>query len=882
MSTDPSSQSVTIFSTESGSDESEEISVLVEHAQKIFTAASKTTTPKQFVTNIKCNIFFKTSWDLTLIAAPTCLELLGACNVVASTKWARVTELTPPKNGFTYLKGYKYLGASLVEITNRGRIAFKSGHDNMGAIKLESNDMKETVKTLWKLMYEPNVEIELVKVQLETLLDTAERCKKAAETMEADFNSWLNYVMELHEACQEADGSNEAKFRTYASEEAANKALKKAAEKQRDAAKATRDRFEKQLDRQFNQYMDLLDKFPDSSTFLKQQLAMTAMDTVSQVIQIGATSVAARNNPLSALALSGRRSGKKRGSEDDDSGDEDLDLIPEIPYSDRENKILNDPALSQCKGIESSMVSLKEILTGSKQDGVDWERVLRGGIGGKEDETPAGPDGDGGDGDGGDGEGDGEEGGAKPPRSDKEKEGKDDTSKKPEGTSGKKPTEGSGKKPTKKNDTIKIQSKDKDGSKDEPDAGEEEEKDANLKVIQILLKAAKEGLTESKDSKTRAGKVLVKALSNSLTVIDEVFKEGRKGLGSKEWKKPGKNSDIVKGWVKAVSDDLKSVRKLSASSSSRPGFSPGNPPVIFQDRAAKAKVKAKTDINRATLEAAQAQTEISQKGLIATQDIYKKSVDDVVELEGKLGKIEAEMAKLTEKKLTLEVVRDVIRNCIAYLIQLKDKITQLAKFFTTVASIVRSAVNTAVIPYEKHMQIAFRSKVNGKIISQTLLELIHQYTLVIAANFSLFADISDMYLQIDKDYITKGLNLVDKLQGGKDDSQISEKKTQLSIYTKEAKAGIRNIVKKKAEDILAGVADQIKDIEKVLLLPLPPLSETTKAAIKDGVDSMQKEVQEEEIPIQKGSLVYLTLEKEERTRDAETLSRGYRDEDIDF
>jgi hypothetical protein len=51
--------------------------------------------------------FLDKNWNTMLSAAPVCIELLGSCLVVAASRTASTTELTPPAKGFVYLRGYK-------------------------------------------------------------------------------------------------------------------------------------------------------------------------------------------------------------------------------------------------------------------------------------------------------------------------------------------------------------------------------------------------------------------------------------------------------------------------------------------------------------------------------------------------------------------------------------------------------------------------------------------------------------------------------------------------------------------------------------------------------------------------------------------------------
>ena len=130
---------------------------------------------------------------------------------------------------------------------------------------------------------------------------------------------------------------------------------------------------------------------------------------------------------------------------------------------------------------------------------------------------------------------------------------------------------------------------------------------------------------------------------------------------STSWTQPAKDSASVKQWTTKVESAVTTMVKLSSQSSSRPGAPNGRVPVVVSDPAAKEKVKARSDLNRDTLEAARSQLEISQKGLANTQDMFLKSSSKVLEVQEKLDKIRADIKQLSEDKDTL--VRSNIEYC---------------------------------------------------------------------------------------------------------------------------------------------------------------------------------------------------------------------------
>jgi conjugal transfer/entry exclusion protein len=60
-------------------------------------------------------------------------------------------------------------------------------------------------------------------VQLETLVEAAETCRKAADKMDNELEAWYKYVMELHEACDATDQDSKSKYQIALSDEKARK-----------------------------------------------------------------------------------------------------------------------------------------------------------------------------------------------------------------------------------------------------------------------------------------------------------------------------------------------------------------------------------------------------------------------------------------------------------------------------------------------------------------------------------------------------------------------------------------------------------------------------------------------------------------------------------
>jgi hypothetical protein len=71
-----------------------------------------------------------------------------------------------------------------------------------------------------------------------------------------------------------------------------------------------------------------------------------------------------------------------------------------------------------------------------------------------------------------------------------------------------------------------------------------------------------------------------------------------------------------------------------------------------------------------------------------------------------------------------------------------------------------------------------------------------EYTLNVAASFSLYQEISDMYREVNDQHIEPGLGIVDRMGSQTAAGELEAKKQQLAEYSKSASEGIGAIIKR--------------------------------------------------------------------------------------
>jgi hypothetical protein len=102
----------------------------------------------------------------------------------------------------------------------------------------------------------------VISVELETLKNVANRCAEDAKAMDTEFTSWLYYIMELHEACQDEESRDTQLFVDILSKEKSQAVYQVAQEEilkeQREKVKKMEDKVKEAHDL----YKELQQKFP--------------------------------------------------------------------------------------------------------------------------------------------------------------------------------------------------------------------------------------------------------------------------------------------------------------------------------------------------------------------------------------------------------------------------------------------------------------------------------------------------------------------------------------------------------------------------------------------------------------------------------------------
>ncbi|APA07394.1 hypothetical protein SS1G_13030 [Sclerotinia sclerotiorum 1980 UF-70] len=332
-----------------------EIQKAVVEASNVRIRATATDTSAKFVASIKGSAMFQNNWDELLSAAPMSISLLGSCLIAASSSTSTTVTLTPPRGGFQFLS-YKQLRPNMIQIVDTGRECFRIADSNMDFIAQASNKMYDTLDDVVNdLSGTPQDAKDGLDIHMDILKKGALECKEKAVNIDTAFGDWLKYVNELHQVSEETMGDNDSKKAAndinlkvqdilLDKTSIAEQTSKKAVESLGENLKVTREAFKKASD-----------NYPSGWD-------LVGMDLVSG---LGNCVISAANGVVQKLTGGGsqqqQQNGKKAG------GNQSSNQKAPLP------KYWDDPAYTQILAFSDPISTLRAIVVGGADGGVDWE-----------------------------------------------------------------------------------------------------------------------------------------------------------------------------------------------------------------------------------------------------------------------------------------------------------------------------------------------------------------------------------------------------------------------------------------------------------------------------------------------------------------------------
>ncbi|KAL6884775.1 hypothetical protein GGI43DRAFT_419277 [Trichoderma evansii] len=270
-----------------------------------------------------------------------------------------------------------FLGANLVECSNLGTQAFMTAETGLLRIRMLSVQSQNTVGDILDCLSNPALAQKYLKSYMTIIQENALDCFKTSQSIDNDFEKWLEFVRELHTACLEQKSS--------VAEKAVGNELRKATEECRliateeivkDTKKAT-EQLGKTLDAATNAYQKASDNFPTGWEIIGQQVVSGLADCLTTALNQAIPALVDNMNPIAkAKAAAGLAKGftgddkaeKPSGSDGSAAAPSGATQAPQQPPAVE----ARDPAYAQIARDIYLFDMLNAILHGP-DSGIDWE-----------------------------------------------------------------------------------------------------------------------------------------------------------------------------------------------------------------------------------------------------------------------------------------------------------------------------------------------------------------------------------------------------------------------------------------------------------------------------------------------------------------------------
>ncbi|KAF7910587.1 uncharacterized protein EAF01_002098 [Botrytis porri] len=282
----------------------------------------------------------------------------------------------------------------------------------------------------------------------------------------------------------------------------------------------------------------------------------------------------------------------------------------------------------------------------------------------------------------------------------------------------------------------------------------------------------------------------------------------------KDWEQP--KDKQIKEWLQMVQESLAAVQKIEVA---RKGSTQASRP-------------ARSLVLALASPPAVAEQSRGCKNASLAVDQMKKTL---VELQFNVSEITAKGQNLAGAKLTLKDIKEILNDCIDYVITLKHHITHIVVFFRTFKPRVYTVLISQIKPFE--------GKVEKIINNHNLLfdlMLLQSNAIQIWASFEQFKDIADMYRQIYKPHLIDGLLLVDQMTRLRKETNFASQLEKIENWKKTVQGQVDQIVEKQISEVKRVLNEDEKDLlESRLKLPAAPFWE--QLAIERGAVEARKE-----------------------------------------
>jgi hypothetical protein len=255
----------------------------------------------------------------------------------------------------------------------------------------------------------------------------------------------------------------------------------------------------------------------------------------------------------------------------------------------------------------------------------------------------------------------------------------------------------------------------------------------------------------------------------------------------------------------------------------------------------------------AQLNSAMQGVKIAQLALDNAEKAWERAVDKQEKTAQSLATVQAKLKRLQTTGKTLEEIKKILRDCVNVLADIVKEIDKLELFFTTLDTFIQHIVMSRVGDFENELGKAGQRAVASGVlrIADLTKQAIYTYTLQLKGYFSLLNDIAQMYSEVHRGHIHKGVELCYKLSKGiAANNPMPEAQEELAQYTESAAKQVAQIVNKKKDEILNTLRararraeEDTRLIEEEVKKYGVAIDQSTKKAIETGAQQQQAAAQ---------------------------------------
>ncbi|KAI1784673.1 hypothetical protein LXA43DRAFT_194926 [Ganoderma leucocontextum] len=270
----------------------------------------------------------------------------------------------------------------------------------------------------------------------------------------------------------------------------------------------------------------------------------------------------------------------------------------------------------------------------------------------------------------------------------------------------------------------------------------------------------------------------------------------------------------------------------------------------------------------AAMQAAQYKIAITQAQLNASRESSKAATDKLMEVNGQLGHLMAELAKIDVQKQNWKEIADILRKAISFLCELKTYLNSLVHFFDWVYNFVSLSFKGAADQFitvvkdtggiEDQPRDSRMKQVNGVTLDAWSREAIYKHALSTAKLSKVVQHVSGMYVTLYNKDVHPGVNMLLRmggLVGANDANAVAKAGRDIQDWAQAANDHIVELIAERMQANEADIEKRMGELENSFGVILPKSSRIQEIAH----DVEKKKVEEVSLVIEstaRANLVY--------------------------